>query len=123
MKILITENKRKDLAYKLLDDIFNGLTREDIELIPKKGYIINASKGSAVSNQRVMFKDSDGESILKWSGHNTGLYVYEDFWLPLRVFSFGEIELERFIFRWFKDRVKIEPEEVYLEGFSEDYRY
>jgi hypothetical protein len=118
MKVIITENKRKDLAYKLLDNIFNGLTREDIELIPKKGYIKNSGKGYMFSNHRVLFKDRDGESILKWSGHNNGLYVYPDFWLPLTVFSFGEIELERIIFQWFKDRIKIETEEVYLVGFD-----
>ena len=28
MKILITENKRYQLAYKILDDILDGLTRE-----------------------------------------------------------------------------------------------
>jgi len=118
MKILITENKRKDLAYKLLDDTLSELTREDIELIPKKGYIKNSGKGYMFSNHRVMFKDRDGESILKWSGHNNGLYVYRDFWIPLTVLSFGKIELERIIFRWFKDRIKIETEEVYLVGFN-----
>ena len=118
MKILITENKRKDLAYKLLDDTLSELTREDIELIPKKGYIKNSGKGYMFSNRRVMFKDRTGESILKWSGHNNGLYVYPDFWLPLTVFAFDKLKLERIIFRWFKDRIKIETEEVYLEGFD-----
>jgi hypothetical protein len=113
MKVLITEDRRRELANKVLDDTLSKLTRKDIDL--------NKGKNSVFSNHRVMFKDSDGESVLKWSEHNNGLYVYSDFWLPLSVFSFGEIELERIIFRWFKDRIKIEPDEVYLMGFdSED---
>ena len=118
MKILITEDRIRQLVNKLLDDTLSKLTREDIELIPKKGYTINTSKGSVFSNHRVLFKDRDGESILKWSGHNNGLYVYKDFWLPLTVFAFDKIKLERIILRWFKDRIKIETEDVYLVEFD-----
>ena len=118
MKVIITEDRIRQLVNKLLDDTLSKLTREDIELIPKKGYTKNSGKGYVFRNHRVIFKKSDGESILKWSGHNNGLYVYKDFWLPLTVFAFDKIKLERIILWWFKDRIKIETEEVYLVEFD-----
>jgi hypothetical protein len=35
-------------------------------------------------------------------------------WLPLKVFSFSEEELERVIWWWFKDRIRIEADKVYI---------
>ena len=110
MKLLITENKRYQLAYKVLDNILDGLTREDKDM----------NVNSVFSNHRVLFKDGNGNIVLKWLENNEGLYVYRDFWLPLSVFSFGEEELQRVIFWWFKDRIRIEPEEVYLMGYHNE---
>ena len=111
MRVLVTEDKRRQLSYKILDKVLSKLTREDKDM--------NAN--SVFSNHRVLFKDGNGNIVLKWLENNEALYVYRDFWLPLSVFSFGEEELQRVIFWWFKDRIRIEPEEVYLMGYhSED---
>ena len=45
------------------------------------------------------------------------LEVNEGIWMPLTVFSFSDEELERIIFWWFKNRLRIEPEGVYLIGY------
>jgi hypothetical protein len=110
MKILITENKRYQLAYKVLDKLLQGLTREDTDM----------NVNSVFSNHRVLFKNDSGVVQLKWLENNEGLYVYSDFWSPLSVFSFGKEELQRVIFWWFKDRIRIEPEEVYLMGYHNE---
>jgi hypothetical protein len=111
MRVLVTEDKRRQLSYKILDKVLSKLTREDKDM----------NVNSVFSNHRVLFKDGNGNIVLKWLENNEALYVYRDFWLPLSVFSFGEEELQRVIFWWFKDRIRIEPEEVYLMGYhSED---
>jgi len=104
MKILITENKRYQLAYKILDDKINQLTREDVDL----------NTNSVFSNHRITFKNKDGKIVLKWLENNDAVYVYRDVWLPLKVFSFSEEELERVIWWWFKDRIRIEADKVYI---------
>jgi hypothetical protein len=106
MKILITENKRKDLAYKLLDDIFNGLTREDFD----------SNKDSVYSNQQVVFKDNDGDIIMRWSEKRDHLYVTNSFENILDIFSFDENEKTQLISQWFKSRANIEPDEVYFSN-------
>jgi hypothetical protein len=106
MKLLITENKRYQLAYKVLDKLLQGLTREDDDL--------NRGRRSVFSNHQVIFKNKDGKIVLKWLKNNDAIYVYKDMWSPLQVFSFSEEELERVIFWWFKDRVGIKPDKVYL---------
>lgn len=108
MKILITENKRYRLAYNVLDDIFDELTREDIDL----------NTDSVFSNHRIIFKNNDGEPVLKWLENGSGLYVYRGIWSQLRMFSFNEEELQKVIFQWFKDRIRIEPEDVYLMSYN-----
>ena len=60
MKILITENKRYQLAYKILDDILDGLTREDTDL--------NRGKDSVFSNHQVSFFEEHLESGWRFSG-------------------------------------------------------
>lgn len=106
MKILITENKRKDLAYKLLDDIFNGLTREDFD----------SNRDSVYSNQQVVFKDNDGDIIMRWSEKRDHLYVTNSFENILNIFSFDENEKTQLISQWFKSRVNIEPDKVYISN-------
>jgi len=106
MKILITENKRKDLAYKLLDDIFNGLTREDFD----------SNRDSIYSNQQVVFKDNDGDIIMRWSEKRDHLYVTNSFENILDIFSFDENEKTQLISQWFKSRANIEPDEVYFSN-------
>ena len=58
MKILITENKRYQLAYKVLDNILDGLTREDKDM----------NVNSVFSNHRVLFKDGNGNIVLELRG-------------------------------------------------------
>ena len=106
MKILITENKRYQLAYKILDDILNGLTREDTDL--------NRGRGSVFSNHQVSFFDENGEKVMEYQEIKGILYVLRDFISPLKVFSFDEEELERVVMWWFTNRVRIEPEYVYF---------
>lgn len=57
MKILITENKRYQLAYKLLDNKLNQLTRKDIDL----------NKEFVLSNWQVLFIDKDGDIVMRWN--------------------------------------------------------
>jgi hypothetical protein len=45
------------------------------------------------------------------------LEVKGDIWEPLRMFSFSSQELESVIHWWFKDRIRIEPDIVYLVGY------
>jgi len=106
MKILITENKRYQLAYKILDDILDGLTREDTDL--------NRGKDSVFSNHQVSFFDENGELIMEYQEIKGILYVLEDVISPLKVFSFDGKEIDRLIKWWFTNRVRIEPEYVYL---------
>ena len=106
MKILITENKRYQLAYKILDDVLEGLSREDTDL--------NRGKDSVFSNHQVSFFDNNGELIMEWQEIKGILYVLQDVIFSLKMFSFNEEELERVVMWWFADRVRIEPEYVYF---------
>jgi len=54
-----------------------------------------------------------------YSEKHDRLEVNKGMWVPLKVFSFNDEELERIIFWWFKDRVRIEPDGVYLIGYYE----
>lgn len=109
MKILITENKRYQLAYKVLDDTLSKLHRED--------YDGNKDKGWIFSNHQIMFKDDNDEIVMWFSEKYDRLEVNEGIWMPLTVFSFSDEELESVIHWWFKDRLRIEPEGVYLIGY------
>jgi hypothetical protein len=109
MKVLITENKRYQLAYKILDDILDGLTREV--------YDDNKDKGWVFSNHQIFFRDKNNEIAMWYSENHDRLEVNKAMWVPLKVFSFNDEELERIIFWWFKDRVRIEPDGVYLIGY------
>jgi hypothetical protein len=97
MKILITEDRRYQLAYKILDDILNGLTREDYD-----------------ENKDILFEDKDGELVMVFQEMKNTLYVLRDALCSLKVFSFDDEELHRLIWRWFKDRIGVEAEDVYL---------
>ncbi len=109
MKILITENKRYQLAYKVLDDTLSKLHRED--------YDDNKDKDSIFSNHQIFFRDDNDKIVMWFSEKHERLEVNEDMWMPLTVFSFTDEELERIIFWWFKNRLKIEPEGIYLIGY------
>lgn len=104
MKILITEDKRRQLAYKLLDDKLSRLTRKDI----------NLNTESVLSNWQVLFIDENGEIVMRWNEKNGTLYVSEDLITPLKIFSFGEEEENRLVTWWFTNRVRLEPEDVYI---------
>ena len=104
MKILITENRRYQLAYKLLDDNLNQLTRKDFDL----------NKESVLSNWQVLFIDKNGEIVMRWTEKTGMLYVSENLVAPLRVFSFDEVEENKLIHWWFTNRVRLEPEEVHF---------
>ena len=104
MKILITENKRYQLAYKMLDDKLSQLTRKDIDL----------NKESVLSNWQVLFIDNDGNIQMRWNERNGALYVSEDLVIPIRVLSFDENEEHRLINWWFTNRVRLEPENIYF---------
>jgi hypothetical protein len=106
MKILITENKRYQLAYKILDDILDGLTRED--------YDANKDKDSIISNHQILFEDKNGELVMVFQEMKNTLYVLRDAVSILKMFSFDDEELHRLIWRWFKDRIGVEAEDVYL---------
>ena len=106
MNILITENKRYQLAYKVLDNILDGLTRENTDL--------NKGKDSVFSNHQVSFFYENGEKVMEYQEIKGILYVLRDFISPLKVFSFDEEELERVVMWWFTNRVRIEPEYVYF---------
>ena len=109
MKILITENKRYQLAYKVLDDTLSKLHRED--------YDDNKDKDSIFSNHQIFFRDDNDKIGMWFSKRHERLEVNEDIWMPLTVFSFTDEELERIIFWWFKNRLRIEPEGIYLIGY------
>ena len=109
MKILITENKRYQLAYKVLDDTLSKLHRED--------YDDNKDKDSIFSNHQIFFRDDNDKIVMWFSEKHDRLEVNEGMWMPLTVFSFTDEELERIIFWWFKNRLRIEPEGVYLIGY------
>ena len=109
MKILITENKRYQLAYKVLDDTLSKLHRED--------YDDNKDKDSIFSNHQIFFRDDNDKIVMWFSEKHERLEVNEDMWMPLTVFSFSDEELESVIHWWFKDRLRIEPEGVYLIGY------
>jgi hypothetical protein len=104
MKILITENKRYQLAYNMLDDELSQLTRKDI----------NLNTESILSNWQVLFIDNDGNIQMRWNEKNGTLYVSGELIIPLRVLSFGEEEENRLVTWWFTNRVRLEPEEVYI---------
>jgi len=106
MKILITENKRYQLAYKILDNVLEGLTRED--------YDLNRDTDSIFSNHQVSFFDENREKVMEYQETKGELYVVRDFISPLKVFSFDEEEINRLIKWWFTNRVRIEPEDVYF---------
>jgi hypothetical protein len=109
MKILITENKRYQLAYKVLDDTLSKLHRED--------YDDNKDKDSIFSNHQIFFRDDNDKIVMWFSEKHERLEVNEDMWMPLTVFSFTDEELERIIFWWFKNRLRTEPEGIYLIGY------
>jgi len=104
MKILITENKRYQLAYNMLDDKLSQLTRKDIDL----------NKESVLSNWQVLFIDNDGNIQMRWNEKNGTLYVSEELITPLRVLSFGEEEKNKLVTWWFTNRVRLEPEDMYF---------
>jgi hypothetical protein len=106
MKILITENKRYQLAYKILDDILGGLTREDIDL----------NKDSVFSNQQIIFRDENDNIFMWWSEKYDLLEVNKVMWEPLRIFSFSGEELESVIHWWIKNRLRMDAEEINLIG-------
>lgn len=106
MKLLITENKRYQLVYKVLDDILGGLTREV--------YDDNQDKGWVFSNHQIFFRDKNNKIAMWYSENHDRLEVNEGIWMPLKVFSFSDEELESVIQWWFKNRLRIEPEGVYL---------
>ena len=109
MKILITENKRYQLAYKVLDDTLSKLTREV--------YDYNKDKDSIFSNHQIIFRDKNDEIVMWFSEKHDRLEVNEGMWMPLTVFSFSDEELERVILWWSKNRLRIEPEGIYLIGY------
>jgi hypothetical protein len=107
MKILITEDKRYQLTYKILDSILGGLTRKDVDL----------NTDTVYSNQQIHFIDEDGNIVIKWGENSHILYILRDAVLDIgRMFSFDEGELNRIILWWFKDRVGVESYEVWLVG-------
>jgi hypothetical protein len=104
MKILITEDKRKELAYKMLDNELSQLTRKDI----------NLNTESILSNWQVLFINENGDIIMRWSEKTGILYVSEDLVIPIRILSFNEVEESNLIYDWFTNRVRLEPEEVHF---------
>jgi hypothetical protein len=109
MKILITENKRYQLAYKILDNVLEGLTRED--------YNLNADTDSIFSNHQILFEDKSGKVVMRYTEKYDRLEVRDGIWEPLRIFSFSDEELERVIHWWFTDRIRTEPDSVMLIGY------
>jgi hypothetical protein len=104
MKILITENKRYQLAYKILDNKLSELTRKDI----------NLNKEFVLSNWQVLFIDKDGDIVMRWNELNDNLYISNTLISPLRVFSFEEEELIRMVSWWFSNRVGLESDDVHF---------
>jgi len=111
VKIVITENKRYQLAYKILDDILGGLTRED--------YDANLYMDSVFSNHQVLLQDDNLNLKLRYSEKEDRIVVYRDFWEPLRLFSFSDEELERVIHWWIKDRINLEADSIFLVGYRQ----
>ena len=109
MKILITENKRYQLAYKILDNVLEGLTRED--------YDLNRDTDSIFSNHQILFEDKNGKVVMRYTEKYDRLEVRDGIWEPLRIFSFSDEELERVIHWWFTDRIRTEPDSVMLIGY------
>lgn len=97
MKILITEDKRKQLAYRILGDKLSELTRKDFDLD---------------GHQKVLFIDGDGDIVMRWSVNTGILYVSEDLVIPLRVFSFENVEVSMLVSWWFKNTFNIDPDTV-----------
>jgi hypothetical protein len=106
MKILITENKRYQLAYKVLDDTLSKLHREDYE--------DNKGMWSISGNHQIIFEDRNGKVVMRYTEKYDRLEVRYDIWGPLSIFSFSDEELERVIHWWFKDRLRIDPDSVML---------
>jgi hypothetical protein len=106
MKILITENKRYQLAYKVLDDTLSKLHREDYE--------DNKGMWSISGNHQIIFEDRNGKVVMRYTEKYDRLEVRYDIWGPLSIFSFSDEELERVIHWWFKDRLSIDPDSVML---------
>lgn len=106
MKIIITENKRYQLAYKILDNKLSELTRKDIDL--------NKGKDSVFSNWQVLFIDENGNIVMRWNEKNDNLYISNTLISPLRVFSFEEVELIRMVSWWFNNRVRLESDDVHF---------
>jgi hypothetical protein len=106
MKLLITENKRYQLAYKVLDNILSKLHRED--------YDLNKDTDSIFSNHQILFEDRNGKVVMRYTEKYDRLEVRYDIWGPLSIFSFSDEELERLIHWWFKDRLRIEPDSVMI---------
>jgi hypothetical protein len=104
MKILITENRQRQLAYKMLDDELSKLTRKDIDL----------NKESVLSNWQVLFIDKDGNIEMRYNEKNGTLYVSSKFLIPLRLLSFDVEELNRLVTWWFTDGIRLEPEDMYI---------
>jgi len=104
MKILITENKRYQLAYNMLDDELSKLTRKDIDL----------NKESVLSNWQVLFIDENDNIQMRYNEKNGTLYISSDFIFPLRVLSFDVKEINRLLNWWFINRVRLEPEDMYI---------
>ena len=99
MKIFITEDKRKQLAYRILDDKLSELSRKDFDLD---------------GHQQVLFIDGDGDIVMRWSKKQRNLYVSERLISPLRVFSFEDVEENMLVSWWFKNRFNIDPDAVYF---------
>ena len=104
MKILITENKRYQLAYKMLDDELSRLTRKYIGLNEK----------SESKKRQVLFIDNNGDIQMRWNEKYGTLYISEELIIPLAPLSFGEAELNSLVTWWFTNRVNIHPEEVFI---------
>jgi hypothetical protein len=104
MKFIITENKRYQLAYKILDRILDSLTRKDFDL----------NVDTIYSNQQIVFIDNNGEIVMRWSESNDNLYVSSEIETALSILSLSWIEVNRLITNWFTDRVRFEPANVYF---------
>lgn len=104
MKFIITENKRYQLAYKILDKILDSLTRKDFDL----------NVDTIYSNQQIVFIDNNGEIVMRWSESNDNLYVSSEIETSLSILSLSWMEVNRLISNWFTDRVRFEPANVYF---------
>lgn len=104
MKLLITESKRYQLVYKILDRELSMLHREDVDL----------NVDSIYSNQQILFKNDDGKIMMRWGENSSILYFSRELLSPLKIFSFDEEVLEALVKWWFKDRVRFEPYDVYF---------